>query len=246
MSDYLNNLNKYSEIVYQDETALRTQISSWYHQQIRCLALDKNDDYTSTDFSESLDPDKSYIASLSKSPLNYQSLKSSGKFEAGFFEKLADIAEKLGVPLDDLVVIMAFETGGSFSPAQKNKEGSSATGLIQFTRESAGELGTTVGQLANMTQIQQLDYVYKFLAKWLKPGNNYNFVDVYMAVLYPAAVGKPDNVVIFGRGAFRPEDSRTTKPSKYYANRGLDTDKLGYVTKKMAGDAAYKKGMSHL
>jgi len=245
MSDYLNNLNKYSEIVYQDETALRTQISSWYHQQIRCLALDKNDDYTSTDFSESLDPDKSYIASLSKSPLNYQSLKSSGKFEAGFFEKVSDIASKLGISPDDMIIFMAFETGGTFSPSEKNP-GSSATGLIQFLEATANFLGTTTYALARMTQIQQLDYVYKYLAQFLKPGNNYSFADIYMAVLYPDAVNKPDSIVIFGNGAYRSNARGTGKGSTYYANRGIDKNKLGYITKKMAGEVAYEKGMSHL
>lgn len=246
MSDYLNNLNKYSEIVHQDETGIRRQVSTWYANQLKCLALDKDDDYTSTDFSGSTDSDVSYIASLSKSPIDYQSLKSSGKFESGFFEKVADIAGKLGVTLDDLIIIMAFETGGTFSPAQKNTGGYEAYGLIQFTQVAANDLGVTLAALAQMTQIQQLDYVYKFLAKWLKPGNNYSFSDIYMAILYPDAVDQPDNAVIFGRGAFRSEDSKTTKPSKYYTNRGLDKENLGYVTKKMAGDAAYKKGMSHL
>jgi hypothetical protein len=55
---------------------------------------------------------------------------------------------------------MAFETGETFSPSIKNKA-SGATGLIQFMRSTAKGSGTTTAALAEMTAVDQLDFVEK-------------------------------------------------------------------------------------
>ena len=47
-----------------------------------------------------------------------------------------------------------------------------------------------------------MQYVEKYLSnKGVRGGN---LSDLYMAVLFPAAVGKPDNFVLFGNGATIP------------------------------------------
>jgi hypothetical protein len=56
---------------------------------------------------------------------------------------------------------MAFETGGSFSPAVPNKAGSGAVGLIQFMPSTAKGLGTSTEALKKMSAVQQLDFVKK-------------------------------------------------------------------------------------
>lgn len=58
---------------------------------------------------------------------------------------------------------MAFKTGETFSPKERNKAGSNGTGLIQFMEATAKSvLGTSAKSLAAMSDIQQLDYVEKY------------------------------------------------------------------------------------
>ena len=119
---------------------------------------------------------------------------------------------------------MAFETGGTFNPAEKNKAGSGATGLIQFMPSTAEGLGTTTDELAKMSRTEQMKYVEKFLSN--KGISGKGLSDVYMAVLFPAAVGKPDDFVLFGKGAMSGYTG-----TAYEQNRGLDANNDGSITK---------------
>ena len=119
---------------------------------------------------------------------------------------------------------MAFETGGTFNPAEKNKAGSGATGLIQFMPSTAEGLGTTTDELAKMSRTEQMKYVEKFLSN--KGISGKGLSDVYMAVLFPAAVGKPDDFVLFGKGAMSGYTGKA-----YEQNKGLDANNDGSVTK---------------
>ena len=141
------------------------------------------------------------------------------KLSPQFRAKAQLIANRLGVNLDDFYRVMHFETGGEFSPATKNRMGSGATGLIQFTKRTAERLGTTTEALAQMTPEQQLDYVEKYLAP--HKGKLGNLKDLYLSILYPAAMGKSDETVLF-----TPDKN----PLEYRQNAGLDTDNKGYVT----------------
>jgi len=128
----------------------------------------------------------------------------------------------LGLPTTmvmDFMACMAWETGESFSPSVKNP-GSTATGLIQFMASTARGLGTTVEKLAKMTVIEQLDYV----GLYFKPYRNRmrNLGDIYSAIIWPAAVGKPDDFVLWNKNA---------NPAQYKANSGLDTNQDGTVTR---------------
>lgn len=135
-----------------------------------------------------------------------------------FMEKVIEISRKLQINPDDLMSVMAFESG--FDPAIKNP-GSSATGLIQFVSERAVSLGTTVEELSNMSGVEQLDYVYKHYESYA--GKLKDVGDVYMVTLWPSAVGKPDSYALFVKG------------DKYYdVNSGLDYDCDGIVTKEEA------------
>ena len=153
------------------------------------------------------------------------------EFQAG----VTALAKKYDLDEDDLYAVMSFETAGTFDPAQKNMAGSEATGLIQFTPETAKGLGTTTAELARMSRTEQLKYVDKFLANKGIQGGNLD--DLYMAIIFPAAVGKPDDFVLFGRGAragYGP-GSRA-----YSQNRGLDLNNDGSVTKAEAASEARK------
>jgi len=156
------------------------------------------------------------------------------KVSPAFKMKVMSISANLGCDPSHLMSAMAFETGETFSPSKKNPH-STATGLIQFMSTTAQALGTTTAKLAAMTAVEQLDFV----ALYLKPfkGKMQTLSDVYMTILFPAAVGKAEAFVLF------------QKPSARYAkNKGLDVNQDGAVTK---GEAASKvqdklaKGLSN-
>lgn len=141
------------------------------------------------------------------------------KVSAAFKVKLIEIAENIGVDPNYLISAMAFETGETFSPSIKNRNG--ATGLIQFLPDTAVELGTSTADLAAMTAADQMDYVEKYFNSYKNTLETIE--DVYMAILWPAAIGKANSWVLF------------SKPSAQYdRNSGLDTDKDGAVTKEEA------------
>ncbi|MGL5909467.1 MAG: hypothetical protein ACRCZP_05665, partial [Phycicoccus sp.] len=150
-----------------------------------------------------------------------QGVKDNPNVTPEFLRRTEQIAAKLGCPPEHLMAVMSFETGGSFSAAQKNLAGGSATGLIQFMPATARGLGTTTAELARMTPVQQLDYVEKYFGN-----GRYTTVEgLYSKVLAGRAVNDPEGVL------FR-EGTRA-----YRANRGVDIDRDGLIT---AGEAAAK------
>lgn len=126
----------------------------------------------------------------------------------------------------DYMTCMAWESGRSFSPLIKNMAGSGATGLIQFMPATAKALGTTVDALAELTAEAQLAWVEKYFLPYR--GRLNNLADLYMAILWPAAVGKPDSYTLWGKGG---------SPTTYRQNAGLDGNKDGTITK---GECAAK------
>lgn len=117
------------------------------------------------------------------------------------------------------MAIICFETGGTFRPDIQNYNGANFWGLIQFGNDAAKDLGTTLEKLKAMTQMEQLEYVFKYFDMRMKSYKLRSLEDFYMSVFYPAAIGKSADTVIF------------TKPSLGYTqNRGLDVDKNGTIT----------------
>ncbi|WP_448120481.1 hypothetical protein [Pseudomonas veronii] len=147
------------------------------------------------------------------------------RVDEAFRAKVTAIANNLSLQPNWLMAVMAFETGYTFSPAERN-QGSSATGLIQFLQSTAIGLGTTTARLARMTAVQQLDWVEKYY-RAVPASRIKNLGDAYLAVLFPAAIGRPDAFVMWQRdtGQYQRE---------YAANSGLDREKKGYITR---GDA---------
>lgn len=126
-----------------------------------------------------------------------------------------------------LMSCMAFESGETFSPSIKNAAGSGATGLIQFMPATARGLGTTTDELAKMSAVQQLDYVRLYFQPYA--ARIKNLPDMYMAILLPKYVGKPDSSVLFSGGA------------AYRQNAGLDADRDGRVAKAEAASKVVAK-----
>lgn len=147
------------------------------------------------------------------------------RVDEAFRAKVTAIANNLSLQPNWLMAVMAFETGYTFSPAERN-QGSSATGLIQFLQSTAIALGTTTARLARMTAVQQLDWVEKYY-RAVPASRIKNLGDAYLAVLFPAAIGRPDAFVMWQRdtGQYQRE---------YADNSGLDREKKGYITR---GDA---------
>jgi hypothetical protein len=140
------------------------------------------------------------------------------KVSREFRDRIRDIAAEVETSPSWLMAAIAFETGRTFSPSVKNP-GSSGTGLIQFMESTAAGLGTSTAALARMTALEQLEYVLAYFRPY--KGHLGSLADVYMAILWPAAVGKPDEYVVFA-----------DKHAAYAANRNLDINKDGAVTKR--------------
>ncbi len=144
-----------------------------------------------------------------------------------FRAKVRKIAAGLGCEPNYLMACMAFESGETFSPKVLNAAGSGAVGLIQFMPSTAKGLGTTSAALAAMTAEDQLEFVEKYF-KGQPPVRTLE--DVYMAILWPRAVGKPNGYVLFAAPSVQ-----------YHLNRGLDRDRDGAVTKAEAAAAVGAK-----
>lgn len=180
----------------------------------KLTVVQKKNDGTATE-DDSNDSD-----SVKNSDFDYDWLACAKRFNKkdvtkSFLKKVKKISAKLGVDPDDLMTVMAFESGLNHK-AQNIY--SNATGLIQFMPFTAIRLGTTVNKLKKMSAIKQLDYVYKYLST---SGKLSNLGDLYMAILWPQAVGKKDSYVLWKKG-----------DAAYYRNSGLDVNHDGKVTRK--------------
>jgi hypothetical protein len=151
----------------------------------------------------------------------------SEKVSYEFCAALLEMCCRIKVIPDFMMACMAFESGETFSPSVKNAAGSGATGLIQFMPATAKALGTTTEALAKMTAIEQLEYVEKYFKPYT--GRLLTLEDTYMAILYPAAIGKPANYVLFSSG------------KAYQQNKGIDKNKDGVVTRAEAALKVYEK-----
>lgn len=146
------------------------------------------------------------------------SSKKSGLSDA-FYNKVVDVAKKVKCSPDDLMGVMYSEC--RLDTKAQNKK-SNATGLIQFMPKTAEGLGTSVEALKKMSAEEQMKYVEKFLiankkAAGYSSSDNIDAGTLYALVFLPA---KAKNDVL------------STKNDKYYAaNKGLDANKDGKITK---------------
>jgi len=178
---------------------------------------------TPTNFGSVVNPyqNQGPATSADPNPPNYNraNMPTDWTKDIEFYKKVKVVATELKCSYLDLLCCMAFETGRTMDPGIQNSIG--ATGLIQFIRPTAVSLGTTTDELRTMTRVQQMDYVLKyFKAGPIAKLSSVTLEDLYMAILWPAAVGKPNDYVLF------------SSPSKAYEqNKGLDLNKDGNITK---------------
>jgi len=137
---------------------------------------------------------------------------------SGFKSALAEMALGLGLDPSYVAACMKIETGGTYSPSTQNPF-TRATGLIQFMPATARAMGTTVEELARMSATAQLEFVKRFFRPHVGrirpnvPG------DYYLAVFYPAYIGRDPSTVIFSAG-----------DTGYAQNAGLDRNADGVIT----------------
>lgn len=144
------------------------------------------------------------------------------KVSPAFRDMVRRIGARLAINPDFLMSCMAFETGRTFDPAIRNAAGSGAIGLIQFMPSTAAALGTSTEALAALSACQQLVYVENYFRPWKNRLKTLS--DVYMAILWPGAIGKAEEWVLFS-------ESDKTHPKRYIQNRGLDWNEDGKITK---------------
>src|SRR5690606_29576868 len=115
---------------------------------------------------------------------------------------------------------------------------SGAVGLIQFTPVAIDELNNyynyslTKRKLALMNQLEQLDYVEKYIEYWIsanKINSKLTLADLYLLVFSPSKMnGSNDSTTLYKEG------------TKYYnANESIDTYKQNGITKKELAHRAY-------
>jgi hypothetical protein len=144
-----------------------------------------------------------------------------------FANKVVEISAKLNCNPAHLMIVMNNESG--LNSKIKNPT-SSATGLIQFMAGTAKSLGTTTDALKAMRNVEQLDYVYKYMKPFI--GHFDTVSDVYLAVFFPKAIFENEQYV-FPQWASK-------------ANPNFDLNKDGIGTKKEFREYVNKKYAKYL
>ena len=116
------------------------------------------------------------------------------KVSCAFRRKVVEISKRLDMDPNLLMAGMAIETQMTFSP--KAGEKTNFVGLIQFGPTARTTLDVTKEALLDMTDVEQLDYVEKYLE--LYKDKIRTLTDFYLSILMPVDVGKgnvPNHVV---------------------------------------------------
>lgn len=147
-----------------------------------------------------------------------------------FLAKLAEISAKLKIVPDWLMVVFKIEATdprtGLISHRAVNPV-SGATGYIQFMPATATGLGTSTFALRNMTNVQQLDYVYKYFAPYA--GRINSITDLYTITFFPRALGQADGYIL---------QTATLKAGTIAAqNRAYDLNRDNQITLKELKDS---------
>lgn len=136
---------------------------------------------------------------------------------SAFLSRLSAICRELNIDPDWLLAVMYSESGLNHRAVNPN---GGATGLIQFMPATALALGTTTDALKNMSNTEQLTFVRQFLYPYRYQIKSY--ADLYMAVFFPAALGKDETWVL--------QTARLSAAKIAAANRIFDLDANGILT----------------
>ena len=175
--------------------------------------------------------------------LGYPIIKNYEDFQTidpEFYNKVKQVAREIGLAdYTALFKVMKHETGGTFSPAITNGVG--YYGLIQLNKNSIQKYGYTINEYTSMSRTRQMDEVKRYFLYWKNTLglSSYKPVDLYVALFWPAGVGKPDSYVLqtsnlsaqtvaeanpsFNKRLGRPKDEALTigKLKQYYNLTGM-------------------------
>ncbi|MGL4200260.1 MAG: hypothetical protein ACRCTT_02280 [Enterobacter roggenkampii] len=117
-----------------------------------------------------------------------------------FRTKLLSVSRELSIDPNYIMACIALETGKTFRTDIKNP-GSSATGLIQFMKSTAIELGTTTAQLRKMDHVEQMDYVEKYFKMQANnvgvSTDQWTLEDVYYSIFSPKTIKLGPNDIVY-------------------------------------------------
>jgi peptidoglycan L-alanyl-D-glutamate endopeptidase CwlK len=145
-----------------------------------------------------------------------------------FFKKLVSVASSIGVPPEDMLLVMTNESG--LNPAAHNANGN-ASGLIQFMPDTLKRMKFkgTHEDVRAMNAAQQLDLVAQFYRPY--KGKLKNATDLYIATFLPVFLGKRDpGTVLARKDNPRIMWGDVTEARVYKDNKSLDFDKDGVIT----------------
>ena len=160
--------------------------------------------------------------------------------DPGFYQKLLEVSSEVQMKPEDLLNVMAVESG--IDPTAHNTNGN-ASGLIQFMPATLKGLGYqgTHADFRRMSSTDQLDYVKKYILGNMKynGGPFTSAAQYYVANFLPVALQLPGiktgdpNTVIVAKNPDKPHlpNVSTHMESVYYnANPSLDADGDGVIT----------------
>jgi hypothetical protein len=156
------------------------------------------------------------------SPILYEE-----KVTPDFKQKLLEISYRLGHDPNKIMAVIRREAGPTFKANAEN--GTGAVGLIQFTDDAVSQINKVYGTnytddiLLKMTEVEQLEVVYKYFNMY-KTKSFKNIEDYAMATIWPAAMGRSLDSVIWTEG-----------DPGYSGHKSIDADKDGKITVKEIG-----------
>lgn len=148
-----------------------------------------------------------------------------------FLARVKEVAQNINCDYKDLLAVMNSESG--LDPSIQNQAGYQAYGLIQFTPDTARELGTSVDKLVKMSAVEQLDYVEKFYLNARKTrgfGNKkFTAADLYAITFLPARANQ--NVLCVEGERWESGRKKGQLKKWYEANTVFDKNKDGKIEK---------------
>lgn len=138
-------------------------------------------------------------------------------------EAITVLAQTLSLSPDHIMAVTAFETDGSFDHRTRNPV-NGTLGLIQFTTELAGRLGTSMEDLAKASFEQHLHYIGQLLDSRAQsvPATQLSLADICLALIAPDHIDRAETTPVFTEDA---------TPKAYNRYAPLDIDEDGRITR---------------
>lgn len=157
-----------------------------------------------------------------------------------FYKKLVQVSSNVGMAPEDILNVMAVESG--LNPSAHNRNGN-ASGLVQFMPSTLKNIGFrgNHSDFRDLGAVAQLDWVEKLIRNQMKMngGPFTSAAQYYVGNFIPAALKIPGvrkrdpNAIICSKNptiAHIPNVTKEKEAKFYAANQGLDFDKDGNIT----------------